>query len=109
MKKLKLIIKIISAICIIWSIYFMGKNIIVHKLYEPFGLVFLLLLSIIFALGISIDSVTHVKLNHLIGNLMIVDIILSGLIIIYVLVRLTLLNLPLMLVWAIANYLLLLL
>ena len=87
----------------------MGKNIIEYKLYQTFGLVFLLLVSIIFALGISIDSVTHIKLNHLIGNLMIVDLILSGLIIIYVLVRLTLLNLPLMLVWAIANYLLLLL
>lgn len=109
MKKLKLIIKIISAICIIWSIYLMGKNIIEYKLYQPFGLVFLLLVSIIFALGISIDSVTHIKLNHLIGNLMIVDLIISGLIIVYVLVRLTLLNLPLMLVWAIANYLLLLL
>ncbi len=110
MKKLKLIIKIASAAAIVWAIYFIAKDIIEYKLYQPFGLVFLLLMSILFALGVGIDSVkNNIKLNHFIGNVMIVDIILAALIIIYVLIRLTILDFPLMIVWAIANYLMLLL
>lgn len=109
-KKLKLIIKITSAGIIVWTIYFMIKNIIEYKLYEPFGLVFLLLISILFALGIGIDSIKdNMALNKLVGNTIIVDLILSGLFIVYVLVRLTLINLPLMIAWALANYLMILL
>lgn len=109
-RKLKIFIKITSAVAVIWTIYFMIKNIIEYKLYKPFGLIFLLLVSIIFALGIGIDSIkNNITLNRLVGNIMIIDLILIGLFMVYVLVRLTLTNLPLMIVWALANYLIILL
>lgn len=109
-RKLKIFVKITSAVAIIWTIYFMVKTIIEYKLYDPFGLVFLLSVSILFALGIGIDSIkNNITLNRLVGNVMIVDLILIGLFIVYVLVRLTLTNLPLMIVWALANYLIILL
>lgn len=108
--KRKVIIKISSAVGIVWSVYFMVKDIITYRLYEPFGLIFILLISTLFALGVGIDSVKdNAKLNRFIGNTMIGLLLLSCLILVYILVRLTLINLPLMIVWAIANYLLLLL